>query len=96
MSAPDTNTTKQAKRHKPSLTGIALAVIAGGLLLVWMLGRVFIAGEETDGQAAPTQIEEQVPPQVDGTSGLPADGTTTEIGTDAPPSVIEEEPAPAE
>lgn len=97
MTAPDTNTTKQAKRHKPSLLGISIAVIVAGILLIWMLTRVLVTGEDTGDQAAPTVIEDQAPAgQVDDTIGIPAEGTGTVLGTDAPPPVIEEEPAPAD
>lgn len=97
MTAPDTNTRKQAKRHKPSLLGISIAVIVAGLLLIWMLTRVFVTGEATDDQAAPTVIEDQAPAgQVDDTTGIPADGSATDLGSDAPPPVVEEEPAPAD
>ncbi|MCC5965201.1 MAG: hypothetical protein JJU24_03605 [Natronohydrobacter sp.] len=97
MSAPDTNTTKQAKRHKPSLLGISFAVIVAGLLLIWMLTRVLVTGEDTADQSAPTLIEDTAPAaQVDDTIGLPAEGTGTDLGTDGPPVVIEEQPAPAD
>ena len=97
MSAPDTNTTKQAKRHKPSLLGISLAVIVAGLLLIWMLSRVLVTGEETSDQAAPAQLQDDAPAaQIDGPTGLPAEGTTTDLGTDGPPSSVEIEPTPSE
>lgn len=97
MSAPDTNTTKQAKRHKPSLLGISIAVIVAGLLLIWMLTRVLVTGEDTADQSAPTLLEDTAPAtQVDDTIGLPAAGTGTDLGTDGPSAVIEEQPAPAD
>lgn len=34
MSAPSTNTGKQARRHKPALIGIAVAVILGVLFFL--------------------------------------------------------------
>lgn len=34
MSAPSTNTKKQARRHKPALIGIAVAVILGGVFFL--------------------------------------------------------------
>ncbi len=97
MSAPDTNTKKQTKRHKPSLVGISLAVIVAGLLLIWMLSRVLVTGEETSDQAAPAQLQDDAPAaQIDGPTGLPAEGTTTDLGTDGPPSSVEIEPTPSE
>lgn len=97
MSAPDTNTKKQAKRHKPSLLGISLAVIVASLLLIWMLTRVMVTGEDTGDQAAPTVTgEETAPAQVEDGTGIPADGAATDLGPDGAPQVIEEQPAPAE
>ncbi len=97
MSAPNTNTTKQAKRHKPSLLGISLAVIVAGVLLFWMLSRVLVTGEDTTDQAAPGLSQSEAPAdQADETRGIPAEGTTTDLGTDSPPSTIEIEPAPAD
>lgn len=55
MTAPDTNVEKQAKRHKPSLTGIAIALVFVGLLLV--VGGMWIAQDpaaiEDDAQTIP-------------------------------------------
>lgn len=48
MSAPDTNLTKQKKRHFPLLTGIAIAVLAVGAIVI---GVSFIS--PTGDQAAP-------------------------------------------
>ncbi|WP_071796563.1 hypothetical protein [Natronohydrobacter thiooxidans] len=91
MSAPDTNTKKQAKRHKPSLLAISLAVIVGSLLLIWMLTRVMVTGEDTADQAAPTLIEEEAPPaQIEDTTGIPAEGAPTDLGPDGEPQVIDD------
>ena len=38
MSAPSTNTEKQARRHKPALIGIAVAAILGGLFFLLNMG----------------------------------------------------------
>jgi hypothetical protein len=38
MSAPDTNTEKLEKRHRPSLLGIRGAMIFGALMLVILIG----------------------------------------------------------
>ncbi|MDA8587031.1 hypothetical protein N9L47_12335 [Rhodobacteraceae bacterium] len=34
MSAPDTNVEKQTRRHKPSLTGIAVAILGAGAIMI--------------------------------------------------------------
>jgi len=88
MSSPDTDPKKEAKRHKPSLLGISLSVLVAILFLVWMLTRVLGNGEpEEVDQAAPTQVEDAS--QVD-------ENGETDLGIDAAPEVIEEEPAPTE
>ncbi len=38
MSAPDTNTEKQEKRHRPSLWGIRGAMIFGALMMIGLVG----------------------------------------------------------
>ena len=38
MSAPDTNTDTQEKRHRPSLLGIRGAIIFGALMMIGLLG----------------------------------------------------------
>ncbi|MEJ6389459.1 hypothetical protein [Gymnodinialimonas ulvae] len=54
MSAPDTNIDKQTRRHKPSLFGIALALIVAAVAAA-----VFIAwdGLEPESQAAPVTVQ---------------------------------------
>ncbi|QXT39109.1 hypothetical protein [Gymnodinialimonas ceratoperidinii] len=37
MSAPNTNTERQARRHKPALWGIIIAIVAAGLFILWAL-----------------------------------------------------------
>jgi hypothetical protein len=38
MSAPDTNTDKQEKEHRPSLLGIRGAMIFGALMMIGLIG----------------------------------------------------------
>ena len=59
MSAPSTNTRKQARRHRPALIGIAVAVILGAVFFLLNLNA-------TDGDGP--IIDEAV-----GTQALPAD-----------------------
>ncbi|GAB5448007.1 hypothetical protein [Gymnodinialimonas sp.] len=49
MSAPDTNLDRQARRHKPSLWGIAMAVGAAALFAITAL---LVEGVPADEQAA--------------------------------------------
>jgi len=55
MSAPDTNVKKQARRHRPALIGIALAVVFGVLFFLFDVGSgvddegPVVEGAETDG-----------------------------------------------
>ncbi|WP_238367052.1 hypothetical protein [Mesobacterium pallidum] len=63
MSAPDTDITKEERRHKPALMGIkgALAVVI--LMFVGWVGWTFVAADGPDGAAT----------QVDGRTGEVAD-----------------------
>jgi len=56
MSAPDTNTERQAKRHSPALIGIAVAV-----LLAVLAGVVMGGWGEVENDATP-QIESTAQP----------------------------------
>ncbi len=49
MSAPDTNLDRQARRHKPSLWGIAMAVGAAALFAITAF---LVEGVPADEQAA--------------------------------------------
>ena len=69
MSAPDTNTEKQAEKHKASLSGMALAVGGGVLLLILLMVFVILGGDDPEGADV----------QIDGRTGeveavAPADG----------------------
>lgn len=55
MSAPDTNLEKQARRHSPSLYGIALALIAAALAAFFFVAWDGVADDE---QAAPATVTE--------------------------------------
>ena len=59
MSAPDTNTEKQAEKHKASLGGMAVAVGAGVVLLILLIAFVILGGDDPEGADA----------QVDGRTG---------------------------
>ncbi|WP_425092146.1 hypothetical protein [Tropicimonas sp. S265A] len=50
MSAPDTNIEKQAKRHKPSLWGMAVAAMVPLVVIVAALlwGDTFVEDDATD------------------------------------------------
>ncbi|MBF9044326.1 hypothetical protein HKCCE4037_13365 [Rhodobacterales bacterium HKCCE4037] len=55
MSAPDTNVEKQARNHRPSLIGIALALIIAGVAAVFFIG--WDAAPDGE-QAAPALVED--------------------------------------
>lgn len=61
MSAPQTDPEKQARRHKPSLLGIAIAVIFGVALITFLTVKVADRGETPDGAEV----------QIDGATGDP-------------------------
>ena len=66
MSAPQTNVEKQADRHRPSLVGIAAAVIFALVLLFGLI--TFLAGRGETPEGAETQIDSRTGEEV------PADG----------------------
>lgn len=55
MSAPDTNVKKEERRHRPALTGMAVAAGFAGLLLIAFLVYIFVSAGEPEG--AETQID---------------------------------------
>lgn len=71
MSAPETNVKKQARRHRPALIGIALAVVFGVLFFLFDVGSAvddeapLVEGADTggsleatgDGSASPSVAE---------------------------------------
>ncbi len=59
MSAPDTNTKKQAERHKPALLGMGSAILFALLLLLGLIVFLFATGGAPDNEQ----------PQVDGRTG---------------------------
>ncbi len=63
MSAPDTNTKKQAKRHKVPLLGMFLAVVIAIAVLIWLLTSILMTEPEADGpiQSEATEESESVP-----------------------------------
>lgn len=72
MSAPDTNTEKQEREHKPSLLGIRGAMIWGALCIVGLIFYVVMNGDDptaddvtnTD-QAGDTEQTDPSTPAVD-------------------------------
>ncbi|MFW8594778.1 hypothetical protein [Cribrihabitans neustonicus] len=58
MSAPDTNTERQKKRHRPALFGIWGVVIFALILLVGWLILVFARGGEQDKAEEPASAAE--------------------------------------
>ena len=64
MSAPQTNVEKQADRHRPSLIGIAAAVIFALVLLFFLVTWLASRGETPDG--AETQIDARTGEEVEG------------------------------
>ena len=50
MSAPDTNTSKQSRRHKPALIAIGLAILFGAAMMIGL--GVFVADEGGEPTAA--------------------------------------------
>jgi hypothetical protein len=79
MTPPDTNLTKQTRRHRPALYGIAFVVIFG---LLTILVRVFVA---TDPETAPADA--------DPTLRAPIDGQQETSPQATPPQLPAEEPA---
>ncbi|QDY69427.1 hypothetical protein [Qingshengfaniella alkalisoli] len=63
MSASETNTEKQAKRHSPALIGIGIAVAIGVIIAVVLAVSVAIRGndpgdQDDNAQPVPTAAEE--------------------------------------
>lgn len=58
MSAPDTNTKKQEKEHRPALFGIGAAIAVGALMLMAIL---FAAFDTEEPDAGPQTVNEAVP-----------------------------------
>jgi len=86
MSAPDTSLKKQRRRHKGPLIGMAVAILVGGTLLVWLLMRTF--GDAPDDAAEPT------PPSAETTTGIPAEGSPTGATDTGAPGTVLDSPAP--
>ena len=82
MSAPQTNITKQQRRHRGPLIGMIVVVIAVGIGFVWWLGY----------EAAESDPPQSPQGQIDGRSGaqVPADAPFT-TPTDDPLAVQQSE-----
>lgn len=87
MTAPDTNTKKQAKRHIGPLVGMAVGVGLVLVLLFWMFGRTLSESEEAE-QAPPETVEEPM--------GVPAEGSVSGPADTGPPQIEEISPEPAD
>ncbi|MBK0328048.1 hypothetical protein I5535_12190 [Rhodobacteraceae bacterium F11138] len=59
MSAPDTNTRKQASRHRPALIGIVIAVLLGGLFFGL---NILTAIDDDEVQGHPAGVSQDAPP----------------------------------
>lgn len=68
MSAPDTNTEKQAKRHRPALIGIAIAVAVGVICAVIITIFSFSAPREA-AQGGTAQAVSSEPAQSEDSEG---------------------------
>ena len=55
MSAPDTNTERQAKRHRPALVGMAVAVLVALALL--FAYSIYVAEDGNTPQGAEEQVD---------------------------------------
>lgn len=72
MSAPDTNIEKQQRRHAGPLTGMTVAVVFAGLLLVGLIGwTVYNAG-----------VPEGSETQIDGRTGAAVERVEGAVTTD--------------
>lgn len=58
MSAPDTNTEKQARRHKPAIWGIIIAVCAAVVFILWALLNDGMPLDEQAAGAPPAATED--------------------------------------
>ena len=80
MSAPDTNTSKQAQKHRGPLNGmfavVLFALVLLALLAFWISGR----GNDPEGAA-----------RIDGATGESTTEDTTAVSSDAAPLVQPEE-----
>lgn len=75
MTPPDVNLKKQSKRHKGPLIGLIMAVTVALIAFVWMLSNNLTADPDT--AIAPAAAS-------DGTTGQPAEGSTSGPGIPAP------------
>lgn len=65
MSSPDTNITKQKRRHRGPLIGMAIvAVLAIGLILFW-IGEVFVTAPGPDAEPAVETSEGVTPTELE-------------------------------
>ena len=87
MTAPDTNTKKQAKRHRGPLIGMAAGVGVALVLLIWMFGRTVSDSPET---------RQDPPASVDETVGVPAEGDVSGPSDTGAPQLEEVPPEPVD
>ncbi|SLN47005.1 hypothetical protein ROJ8625_02279 [Roseivivax jejudonensis] len=61
MSAPDTNTEKEEKRHRPALLGIRASLVYGAVLLTCLVLWSLFSGEDETGEVGISDNTEMVP-----------------------------------
>ena len=84
MTPPDVNLKKQSKRHKGPLIGIIIAVSVAFIALLWMLSSNVTADPET---------ADNPPAAIEGSVGLPAEGSVAGPSSTGAPQVIETSPS---
>ena len=78
MSAPDTNTEKQKRRHATPLVGVGLAVAFGAAMFLLWIFDVFEGAESpTDTE---TELQETSPPASEGAGAVDVTETDAEAG----------------
>ncbi|WP_209427360.1 hypothetical protein [Pararhodobacter sp. SW119] len=89
MTAPDTNTKKQARRHRGPLIGIILAVLVAGALMFWFLGRTMVVEPEVQDEPPAAAIDAEPEQPADAAVADPDDPAVDDdlfIDEPAPPS----------
>lgn len=61
MSAPDTNTEKEEKRHRPALLGIRASMVYAAILLVGLVIWMTVSSDEDTGEPGGDDTVETVP-----------------------------------
>ncbi|ETX29241.1 hypothetical protein [Roseivivax isoporae] len=61
MSAPDTNTEKEEKRHRPALLGIRATLVYAGILLIAFIAWISFSSSEDTGEPGGDDTVQTVP-----------------------------------